>query len=669
MLRRFATLARSFTPRRKGLGPAQRRRRRPIGEALEPRRMLDGSGFAGNDCPPELDLSAVTIPSAVVGVELVLDLPALGATLVDLDAVGEPTGDTLRWLADPDSGVDFPTGATLSPAGVLRWTPTADQIGSNRVTVIGIDSGSPALADAETFQIVVRENNSTAPDLAPIADQRVNVGSELVVTVTSSDPDPGETLTFALGDDAPAGATITKTGDTTAEVRWTPAEGDLGTANFTVEVTDDGAPIRADSESFSVEVLPVNVAPNLGAIADQTADAGVELVVTLTASDANSGQSLTFALDPNASPAGATVVSIDATTAEVRWTPPADQIGQAVEFGVLVSDDGLPPLVDFESFVITVTEALAAPQLAAIDDRTATVGEELVVNVTATDANPGDTLTFSLGAGSPASATITPTGDGRTAEVRWTPTASEVGGSLITVVVSDGVAETANAEEAFQVTVAEEPIAPVIESIVDQVAGRGLQLSVPVFATDANTGQTLTLSLVADGLPEGVELQQSTFGSTNTAGLITWTPTSEQVDAGPVTITVRVEDNTPGGVLSDTESFQVTFDTTPPMLLTGTGNLYSATIPGFTLQFDDEMNAATFLASSYTLEVIGGPNDGQMISITGASAVSDTTVELALDEALAEGTYRFRIDNTLVGDLAGNLLGSQPAFSINVAGA
>ncbi|MEQ8847589.1 putative Ig domain-containing protein [Botrimarina sp.] len=641
--------------------------RRLTGEALESRRLLDASGFAGNDCPPELDLSAVAFPSAIVGEELVLDLPTLGATLVDLDADGEPTGDTLRWLADPDTGVDFPAGATLSPAGVLTWTPTADQLGANRVTVIGIDSGAPALADAETFQITVLPANLTEPDLAPIADQRVNAGSELVFTVSSSEPDAGETLTFTLGDDAPAGAAITKLDATTAEVRWTPTEADLGTASFTVEVTDDGAPNQADSEAVSVEVLPVNVAPSLAEIADVSANAGGELTVTLTATDPNSGQTLVFFLDPDTAPDGATITAVDANTAELRWTPDASLIGSTVEIGVLVSDDGLPPLVDAESFEVSVIEALAAPTLAAIDDRTTTVGEEVVVAVTATDANAGDTLTFSLGAGAPASATITPTGDGRTAELRWTPTAADVGVASITVVVSDGVAGTADATESFDVTVEAAPAAPVLDSIVDQVTGAGVQLSVPVFATDPNPGQTLTLSLLTEGLPAGVELTQSLSENSNAVGVVTWTPTAEQVAAGPVTVTVRVEDDTAGGPLSDTESFEVRFDTTPPAVSSVATELYDASIPGIVLLFNDEMNAATFEAASYTLEVVGGANNGQLIPLTGATKLGDASVELALDEALAEGSYLLEINDAVVGDLAGNLLEGVRAFVFGVA--
>lgn len=95
-------------------------------------------------------------------------------------------------------------------------------------------------------------------------------------------------------------------------------------------------------------------APNLAAIADQTATVDQELVVNISATDNNSRDTLTFSLDPDNSPAGATLEQVDNNSAIIRWTPTVDEEDQVFSFRVLVTDDGDPLLADAESFQVTV---------------------------------------------------------------------------------------------------------------------------------------------------------------------------------------------------------------------------------------------------------------------------------------------------------------------------
>lgn len=102
-------------------------------EFLEPRLVLNGTGFEGNPYAPDLDLSGLGVQSATVGEVLTLDLYASGAVVTDLDADGNPSGDTIRLQLDPD---DNPSGATLTAAGILHWTPSADQVGVHQFVVL-----------------------------------------------------------------------------------------------------------------------------------------------------------------------------------------------------------------------------------------------------------------------------------------------------------------------------------------------------------------------------------------------------------------------------------------------------------------------------------------------------------------------------------------------------
>jgi hypothetical protein len=101
---------------------------------------------------------------------------------------------------------------------------------------------------------------------------------------------------------------------------------------------------------------PANVAPVLGAIGNRTVNEGNLLSFTATATDANSGQSLTYSLS-NA-PAGAT---IDPSTGAFSWTPTAAQGPASYNVTVIVTDNGSPALSDSETFTITVNEPSQTP--------------------------------------------------------------------------------------------------------------------------------------------------------------------------------------------------------------------------------------------------------------------------------------------------------------------
>ncbi|MEO1496632.1 MAG: RHS repeat-associated core domain-containing protein [Planctomycetota bacterium] len=489
-----------LVPHQQRLRKAPRRKdRRSLFESLEARRLLDASGFSGNDCPPDLDLSAISTPTVTVGDTIALNLPSLGGTLTDVDSGGSPTGDTLRWLPDPDTGVDFPAGATLSPQGLFTWTPTSDQVGENLVWIIGIDSGNPALADAETLSFTVLPSIDPTPTIdlnGPASGDgfaatftegdspTLVVSTDLSVVDADSSNLSGATATFSPRPDGADESLSAVTAGTPITAAYSAATGQLtlsgtatveeyqqvlrtltynnvsqnpGVAQRTVSVTvTDGVNTSAPVDS-TVTVVAVNEAPNLDAIADRDVVVGNEIVVTVTASDPD-GDSLTFALDPDNSPPDATIVPTGDTTAEVRWTPQAVSFPGAVDFLVLVTDSGSPGLSDSEGFEVTVHEENVSPSLEAIADQAATVGQELVVPISATDANNGQTLTFLLDSdNTPAGATITQTGD-TTAEVRWTPSASDAPGPtpFVVLVIDNGFLPLTDSE-AFEATVSEDP--------------------------------------------------------------------------------------------------------------------------------------------------------------------------------------------------------------------
>jgi hypothetical protein len=94
---------------------------------------------------------------------------------------------------------------------------------------------------------------NSAPVLAAIPDQFLNLGQTLLVTASATDTDqPPQSLTFTLGAGGPPGAAIDPV---TGQLTWTPLTAPL-TNLLSVVVTDNGSPSLSASRTFMVTVLP-----------------------------------------------------------------------------------------------------------------------------------------------------------------------------------------------------------------------------------------------------------------------------------------------------------------------------------------------------------------------------------------------------------------------------
>lgn len=162
--------------------------------------------------------------------------------------VNEETTLTVALRAtDPDAtqtlnfslGGIVPSGAEINfTTGVFTWTPNESQgPGTNTITVIVADSGTPSAKATNTFLVVVNEINVT-PVLHVRAPQTVYATTTLTATNYATDSDiPGNSLTFSLIS-PPNGASINPT---TGVLTWTPTGSQLGTNTILVKVTDFNA--------------------------------------------------------------------------------------------------------------------------------------------------------------------------------------------------------------------------------------------------------------------------------------------------------------------------------------------------------------------------------------------------------------------------------------------
>src|SRR5207237_990131 len=137
---------------------------------------------------------------------------------------------------------------------------------------------------------------------------------------------------------------------------------------------------------------------------------------------------------------------------------------------------------------------------------------------------------FSLDAGFPAGASITPNG-----VFTWTPTEAQGPSNYpVTIRVTDNGSPTLSMAETITITVNEVNSLPALAPIGNKTVNELTLLTFTNSATDAaSPAQTLTFSLDA-GFPAGANI--------TTNGVFTWTPTEAQ---GPSNypVTIRVIDN------------------------------------------------------------------------------------------------------------------------------
>src|SRR5207302_2037343 len=160
----------------------------------------------------------------------------------------------------------------------ISWTPSEAQGPStNTITVVVTDNGVPALSATNSFTVTVREVN-VAPEWKVTGQQSSDEMSAQAVTASATDADvPANTLTFSLVSQ-PHSIPTRRSSDL---ISWTPSEAQGPSTNtITVVVTDNGVPALSATNSFTVTVREVNVAPVLSVPANQTIDELSALAVT-----------------------------------------------------------------------------------------------------------------------------------------------------------------------------------------------------------------------------------------------------------------------------------------------------------------------------------------------------------------------------------------------------
>ncbi|HJT66927.1 MAG TPA: Ig-like domain-containing protein, partial [Pyrinomonadaceae bacterium] len=217
-------------------------------------------------------------------------------------------------------------------------------------------------ADSNTSTVSINvtdvNDSPTASDDAKATDEDTNLQFS-ASTLTSNDSagpanENAQVLTVtSVSATANTHGTVSLSSGT---VTYSPAANYNGPASFTYQVCDNGttngaADSKCTTGTVNVTVNPVNDAPTLNAIANQTVYLGNTLTVTAVGSDIDlPAQTLSYSLVGTV-PSGA---AINSSTGAFSWTPTAAQGGQIYTITVRVTDNGDPALYAERQFTVGV---------------------------------------------------------------------------------------------------------------------------------------------------------------------------------------------------------------------------------------------------------------------------------------------------------------------------
>ena len=415
-----------------------------------------------------------------------------------------------------------------------------------------------------------------------------------VGTVTATDPDAGQTLTFSI-----------TSGNTNNAFGINPTTGVLTVANsavldyetnpvfsLTVQVQDNGQGSLTDQATVTVNITDQNESPvinNQSFTIEETIGTG-ELVGVVQATDPDIGQTLTFSITSgnidNAfaiAPLTGELTVADSTVLDFTVNP-------VYYLNVEVQDNGAGNLTDNATVTVSLTDVNQVPEILAqsftIDENTG--NGEIVGTVVATDPDAGQTLTFSIINGNTGNAFAIDSQSGEMTVSNSTVLDFETTPVfIITVQVQDdGVGNlTAQADITINLTdVNETPDIQDQTFTIAENSANGTQVGT-VTAVDPDAGQTLTYSI--------------TSGNTNSAFAI----------------------DPQNGELTVSNSTMLDFETTPVFILTvqvqddGAGNLTDeATI---TVNITDQNESPVIEDQSFSIEETIGT--GELVGIIEAT--------------------------------------------------
>ena len=484
-----------------------------------------------NGTPP---LSATNSYTVIVKeINVAPSLPTIATQIVNeltlLTVTNSATNFNIHSTITGYTLVNPPANMVISAAGIITWTPAQTQSpATNLITTIVTNSNpydlvNPQLTSTNQFTLIVEEVN-VAPSLSAISTQIVNELTLLTVTNSATNFNIHSSISGYALVNPPANMAISAAGIIT----WTPTQVQSPATNLITTIVTNSNPYDlvnpqlTSTNSFTVIVKEVNIAPALPVISTQIVNELTLLTVTNSATNSNIHSTITgYTL---VSPPANMVIS---AAGIITWTPAQAQSPATNLITTIVTNSNPydlvnPRLTSTNSFTVIVKEINVAPSLPTVATQIVNELTLLTVTNTATKANIHATITGYRLVSPPANMAISASGI-----ITWTPAqAQSPGTNLITTVVTnsnpyDLTNPQLTSTNSFTVIVKEVNVAPVLQVISTQTVTLLQPFSIVNTATEPNIHSS-NCELSAARFT-GVEppLKQQRFP-------ITWTPAPNQ---------------------------------------------------------------------------------------------------------------------------------------------
>ncbi|WP_430451220.1 cadherin domain-containing protein [Rhodopirellula europaea] len=333
---------------------------------------------------------------------------------------GVDAGDTFTFIAaatdpatinDPllytwDFGDGSPSVTTMVPTVSHEYLTGGDF--DLELTVDDQEGGT----DTETLEVFVNSliggivDSDTETDNAVSED--AGIPTYVGLTASASDTDPGDTITYSLSDNADGRFVIdSESGEVSLASSAINAE---MTGSYEIEVTATSSDSSSSSATFMVTVLDDNTEFVVGPVTDvdaadnevaENSAADVAVGVTASAGDDDVTDTVSYSLSDDAGGR----FKIDATTGVVTTTGAAIDAEMAASYVIEVTATSTDTTTSTETFTINVLDDNTEFALGPVTDvdgddneiiESSSVPATVGITALATDADAGDTITYSL---------------------------------------------------------------------------------------------------------------------------------------------------------------------------------------------------------------------------------------------------------------------------------
>jgi gliding motility-associated-like protein len=327
-------------------------------------------------------------------------------------------GSLPAWLSLVDNG---------DGTAVLQGTPGTSDIGLQSISLTANDNADPNPGNAGQFFTLEVIESKLAPKFTSVPVETALEDEYYQYNITAEDPDDGDVMSFS-SETLPPWLTLTDVGSGAAMLSGTPLNGDVGTVTITLYVTDLAG--MRDQQTFTIEVLNVNDAPDIVSDPPLSVTAGELYTYNVIVMDPDKDEALTITV--SALPGWLTFVDNGDGTATISGTPDISDVG---DHDINITATDLAGDTGGQFFRIEVMEANYPPEFTSTPVLNVDAGSEYVYDFVTVDPNADDQLTFSI-ITSPAFLTMLDNGDG-TGTIQGIPELSDLGIHIVEIRVED----------------------------------------------------------------------------------------------------------------------------------------------------------------------------------------------------------------------------------------